>query len=458
MTIDQTTAAVHFHAGNNDPGYLPDELPATFATWDEARRDIIGELLRHADSVASWNEAHDCDDCPCPVYGDDCPESKASDLATLAEELNLDNGPDWSTVTAGRSYWIHSCSCTMGAAELEDEPEDEPEPEDQAPAASYRVYVAGGSVDSVCAGPDAVAAQLLLARRDQGYSADQDDMPGWSEWQAGVLTDVADGAPMAPLTCWGRIVVEGPASEPEPEARARTIAGDWHSGQASALYAFSSTGTILPELAGEVRTCRGEVLAHVGNYTQDEIRDLLFLGDFLDAAAPAPATTAPDLAELEARALARKPRPEAPKITRAHFVFWPTSSPTCGPMTRRRTLNTWPSASPMPWPTRTRASAATASSLPPRSDDPNRRNTMPTIPEPAALDFADLADTLEAALESGLAERVAMALNTWKVATAETGDDAYDFLRAASSAGRVIDALDRFGATFGAPDLGARLV
>jgi hypothetical protein len=115
---------VHFHAGTNEPGYLPDDLPATFATWDEARRYVIGELLLDADNVASWNEPHDCDDVPCPTFGDDCTEGRASDLTNVAEDLNLSNGPDWSTITAGRSYWIHSCGCAAGTAELAD---DEPE-------------------------------------------------------------------------------------------------------------------------------------------------------------------------------------------------------------------------------------------------------------------------------------------------------------------------------------------
>lgn len=37
-------------------------------------------------------------------------------------------------------------------------------------------------------------------------------------------------------------------------AEARAIAADWHSGQWSALYAFASSGTILPELRAEVQT------------------------------------------------------------------------------------------------------------------------------------------------------------------------------------------------------------
>ena len=119
-------ATAHFHAGTNDPGYLPDSEPAGFATWDEARRYIIEEMLLDADSVASWNEPHDCDDIPCPTYGDDCPEGKASALTFEAEDLNLCNGPEYSAVTSGRSYWIVQCSepnCDTNDFEADDEPE-----------------------------------------------------------------------------------------------------------------------------------------------------------------------------------------------------------------------------------------------------------------------------------------------------------------------------------------------
>ena len=39
------------------------------------------------------------------------------------------------------------------------------------------------------------------------------------------------------------------------DARMRRIASWWHSGMWSALYAFSSTGTILSSLRAEIRTC-----------------------------------------------------------------------------------------------------------------------------------------------------------------------------------------------------------
>ena len=43
--------------------------------------------------------------------------------------------------------------------------------------------------------------------------------------------------------------------------RARQIAAEWHSGQRSPLYAFASTGTILPTLADEIGECLATVTA-----------------------------------------------------------------------------------------------------------------------------------------------------------------------------------------------------
>lgn len=35
----------------------------------------------------------------------------------------------------------------------------------------------------------------------------------------------------------------------------RQLAAEWHNGQDSALYAYASTGTILPTLASEIQAC-----------------------------------------------------------------------------------------------------------------------------------------------------------------------------------------------------------
>jgi len=121
--MSTTSVPSHFHAGSNDPGYLPDSEPACFDSFDDAKRYLIGEMLSDAESVASWGDVHDCDDVPCPTYGDECPESKASELTFAAEDLNLEGGPEYGVIVGGRSYWIAQpedpCEAEPDLAELE---------------------------------------------------------------------------------------------------------------------------------------------------------------------------------------------------------------------------------------------------------------------------------------------------------------------------------------------------
>jgi hypothetical protein len=97
---------LHLHVGWNLPGYLPGGDVTCFETWDDAKQYLIDEMLRHADSIDTWADEHDCDDVPCPTYGDDCPAQKASDVSNTAEELNLENGPEWQGYAGDLSYWI----------------------------------------------------------------------------------------------------------------------------------------------------------------------------------------------------------------------------------------------------------------------------------------------------------------------------------------------------------------
>ncbi len=115
-------ATAHFHAGHNLPGYLPESEPATFAIFEDAKSDMLWTLNNHADSVDSWTDEHDCDDVPCPTYGDDCGHDKANSLSLAAEDLNLNNGPEWSDVSAGQSYWITAC-CEPDCAPDDDDVE-----------------------------------------------------------------------------------------------------------------------------------------------------------------------------------------------------------------------------------------------------------------------------------------------------------------------------------------------
>jgi len=129
--------ATHFHAGYNDPGYLPESEPATFATFADAKAWLIETLNWHADNVGTWADEHDCDDLPCPTYGDDCPHDKANSLSLAAENLNLCNGPEWGDTVAGVAYWIlpYTCDECDGQCDYDaDTHDDDEEANDEPPA------------------------------------------------------------------------------------------------------------------------------------------------------------------------------------------------------------------------------------------------------------------------------------------------------------------------------------
>jgi hypothetical protein len=101
-----------YTAGWNLPGYLPEMDPTTFTTLADAVDYLAGEMAEHAESTATWAEEHDCDDVPCPTYGDDCPTNKAHDIEVAAEcfraalkDGDMGNG---ATFHGGDlAYWVH---------------------------------------------------------------------------------------------------------------------------------------------------------------------------------------------------------------------------------------------------------------------------------------------------------------------------------------------------------------
>lgn len=95
-----------FIVGYNMVGYLPESEPYAFNNWEDARRSLIEEMNFHADNLDSWVEGDCDDDIPCGVHGEDCKHDQANSLSLEAEDLNLSNGPGWSTVIGIMSYWI----------------------------------------------------------------------------------------------------------------------------------------------------------------------------------------------------------------------------------------------------------------------------------------------------------------------------------------------------------------
>jgi hypothetical protein len=61
------------------------------------------------------------------------------------------------------------------------------------------------------------------------------------------------------------------------EAEARHIASEWHGGQASPLYAFSSSGAILPGLQGEIDSYIKQSSGHA------DISDLRMLRSYINS-------------------------------------------------------------------------------------------------------------------------------------------------------------------------------
>jgi len=64
-------------------------------------------------------------------------------------------------------------------------------------------------------------------------------------------------------------------------SEARRIASEWHSGQASALYAFASSGSIAPNLAHEINTELAQAVV-----PGEVIKELLALLEYVNAATP----------------------------------------------------------------------------------------------------------------------------------------------------------------------------
>lgn len=73
-------------AGYNMPGCLPEMEPFATAVHEDAKRFLIDELLRHADSEA-------------------VEEDEAITLTHSAEDLNLVNGA-WDDTIGNTAYWL----------------------------------------------------------------------------------------------------------------------------------------------------------------------------------------------------------------------------------------------------------------------------------------------------------------------------------------------------------------
>lgn len=89
---------IHFHAGHNMPGYLPESDVYTFETFEGAKLSTIDDIDRYGDYL------FDCE------RHDDADESSA-----IMQDLNLESGPEWGAYIGDLYYWISPCTddCDM---------------------------------------------------------------------------------------------------------------------------------------------------------------------------------------------------------------------------------------------------------------------------------------------------------------------------------------------------------
>ena len=122
-----TPAVSHWHAGYNQPGYLPEVEPDVFASFEAARESLACDMEHHAANEESWADPHNCDDIPCPRYGDRCPWQQAGAIRAERDDLLSTEGPEWSGSAAGIAYWVSPCQDIKCIAEPAYHQQDEEE-------------------------------------------------------------------------------------------------------------------------------------------------------------------------------------------------------------------------------------------------------------------------------------------------------------------------------------------
>lgn len=104
-----TPTVPHWHAGYNQPGYLAEATPGVYASFQAARQALAEDMEHHVRSEQSWADEHDCDDIPCPTYGDGCHWQQAGSIGAERDDLLATEGTEWSGSAAGLAYWVTSC-------------------------------------------------------------------------------------------------------------------------------------------------------------------------------------------------------------------------------------------------------------------------------------------------------------------------------------------------------------
>lgn len=110
-TGSTTRSTIVYAVGKNLVGYLPESDVYLTLDYSSAKASLIDDLDRYGDTEQSWVEEHDCDDIPCPTYGDRCGWNLAQDASAAMEELNLcaagdANGGGFDAYIGDLHFWL----------------------------------------------------------------------------------------------------------------------------------------------------------------------------------------------------------------------------------------------------------------------------------------------------------------------------------------------------------------
>lgn len=100
----------HWVVGHNMPGYSPDNSPDHVETWNDAIGSLCEDLEIAAESLVTWSDEHDCDDIPCPTYGESCAWAQSQECADAVDQIT-DAVPDEpvDVYAAGECWFISPC-------------------------------------------------------------------------------------------------------------------------------------------------------------------------------------------------------------------------------------------------------------------------------------------------------------------------------------------------------------
>ena len=101
----------HWIVGHNMPGYAPDNAPEHVETWNGAVGSLCEDLELAAEHLVTWSDVHDCDDIPCPTYGESCAWNQSQECSNAVDQLtHAMPGYPVEAYAAGECWFITLCS------------------------------------------------------------------------------------------------------------------------------------------------------------------------------------------------------------------------------------------------------------------------------------------------------------------------------------------------------------